>query len=147
MESLAPFRPNMLMVQFVFDNIWSVDQLEKYVTSYQPGGVPLPILRRALGYRQTDVARYALTLSKTAAVLYALGHIKTVPEVLLELLLRLNPLHLTLDQVNVVPDVSPTRESEIISGRKEGKGGGGEHSFEKKTSLKCDILLQDFVNH
>jgi hypothetical protein len=115
--------------------------------------VPLPILRRALGYRQADVARYALTLSKTAAVLYALGHIKTVPEVLLELLLRLNPLHLTLDQVNVVPDTSPTRESEIISGRKKGErgeGGGGRgrrHSFAKKTSLKCDILLQDFVNH
>jgi hypothetical protein len=137
MESLAPFRPNMLMVQFVFDNVWSVDQLEKYVTSYQPGGVPLPILRRALGYRQADVARYALTLSKTAAVLYALGHIKTVPEVLLELLLRLNPLHLTLDQVLFL--------SEIISGRRKEKGGGGTLS-KKKTSLKCSILLQDFVN-
>jgi len=100
MSNYAPFRPNMLMVQFVFDNVWTVEQLEDYVTSYPPGGVPLSILRRALGYSQADSACYALTLSKTAAVLYALGHTKTVPEVLLELLLRLNPLLLTADQVN-----------------------------------------------
>ena len=95
MSNYAPFRPNMLMVQFVFDNVWTVEQLEDYVTSYPPGGVPLSILRRALGYSQAGSACYALTLSKTAAVLYALGHTKTVPEVLLELLLRLNPLLLT----------------------------------------------------
>jgi hypothetical protein len=125
----------MLMVQFVFDNVWSVDQLEKYVTSYQPGGVPLPILRRALGYRQADVARYALALSKTAAVLYALGHIKTVPEVLLELLLRLNPLHLTLDQVSFVSDIF------LIAGVGRKMGGGG-HTWTKglsKIKICCEI--------
>jgi hypothetical protein len=124
----------MLMVQFVFDNVWSVDQLEKYVTSYQPGGVPLPILRRALGYRQADVARYALALSKTAAVLYALGHIKTVPEVLLELLLRLNPLHLTLDQVSFVSDIF------LIAG--VGRKMGGGHTRTKglsKIKICCEI--------
>jgi|LakMenE18May11ns_1017448.scaffolds.fasta_scaffold9715775_1 hypothetical protein len=104
MSNYAPFRPNMLMAQFVFDNVWTVQQLEDYVTSYPPGGVPLSILRRALGYSQAGSACYALTLSKTAAVLYALGHTKTVPEVLLELLLRLNPLLLTADQVNFIID-------------------------------------------
>jgi hypothetical protein len=136
MESLAPFRPNMLMVQFVFDNIWSVDQLEKYVTSYQPGGVPLPILRRALGYRQTDVARYALTLSKTAAVLYALGHIKTVPEVLLELLLRLNPLYLTLDQVRFHFGYI------FYNGGREEKRGGGLPPIDErfvKRNIHCEF--------
>jgi hypothetical protein len=120
MSNFAPFLPNMLMVQFVFDNVWTVEQLEEYVTSYPPGGVPLSILRRALGYSQADSSCYALTLSKTAAVLYALGHTKTVPEVLLELLLRLNPLLLTADQVDFL---LPTHVGCRIAG--EGWGGAG----------------------
>ena len=96
----APYRPNMVMIQFIFDNIWTASQLEAYVVSYQPGGTTLCILRRAVGYGRISASQYSRTLAKLAAVLYYLGHIKTVPEVLLELLLRVNPLVLTLEQVS-----------------------------------------------
>jgi hypothetical protein len=96
----APYRPNMVMIQFIFDNIWTTSQLEAYVVSYQPGGISLCMLRRAMGYGRISASQYSRTLAKTAAVLYYLGHIKTVPEVFLELLLRVNPLVLTLEQVN-----------------------------------------------
>ena len=96
----APYRPNMVMIQFIFDNIWTASQLEAYVVSYQPGGTTLCILRRAVGYGRISASQYSRTLAKLAAMLYYLGHIKTVPEVLLELLLRVNPLVLTLEQVS-----------------------------------------------
>ena len=99
--NFLPYQPNMTIIQFILDNIWTVEQLETYVVNYQPGGVSLFILRRALGHGRVDAGQYARTLAKTAAVLYYLGHVKTVPEVFLELLLRINPLVLTLDQVGV----------------------------------------------
>jgi hypothetical protein len=99
--NFIPYQPNMTIIQFILDNIWTVEQLETYVVNYQPGGVSLFILRRALGHGRVDAGQYARTLAKTAAVLYYLGHVKTVPEVFLELLLRVNPLVLTLDQVGV----------------------------------------------
>jgi hypothetical protein len=99
--NFIPYQPNMTIIQFILDNIWTVEQLETYVVNYQPGGVSLFILRRALGHGRVDASQYARTLAKTAAVLYYLGHVKTVPEVFLELLLRVNPLVLTLDQVGV----------------------------------------------
>ncbi len=99
MANNAHFRPNPYIVQFVLDNVWTVQQLENYITSYQPGGISLVLLRRALRHSQVDFARYSRALSKIAAVLYFLGHIKPVPEVLLEIELRIDPFLLTLDQV------------------------------------------------
>jgi hypothetical protein len=90
----------MVIIQFIFDNVWTTSQLEAYVVSYQPGGISLYMLRRAMGYGRVSASQYSRTLAKTAAVLYYLGHIKTVPEVFLELLLRVNPLVLTLEQVS-----------------------------------------------
>ncbi len=44
----GPIVPNMIIVRFVMDNFWSVGRLETYITGYQPGGIPLAILRRTL---------------------------------------------------------------------------------------------------
>jgi hypothetical protein len=47
------------------------------------------------------MATYARVLTKTAAIVYTTGHTKTVHQVLLELLLRTNPLQLTAEQVGL----------------------------------------------
>jgi hypothetical protein len=107
MAGPAPFLPNTAIIQYVFDNIWSVDQLEAYVVSYQPGGIALHVLRRTLGHGRINAARYSSLLSRTAVVLYCLGHVKTVHEVLLELLVFINPCHLTPDQVRAFESISP----------------------------------------
>ena len=99
MADHAPQIPNMATVNYIFDNIWNVDQVEAYVVTYQLGGISLPFLRRALGHGYYDAAAYARNLAKTAAVLYTLGHTKTVHQVLLEMFLFVNPLRLTADQV------------------------------------------------
>jgi hypothetical protein len=101
MAAPVPRIPNMTTVVFIFDNFWTVAQVEAYIVSYQPGGISLPILWRALGHGRYDIATYARVLTKTAAILYILGHTKSVPEVLLELLLRVSPLQLTPDQVGL----------------------------------------------
>jgi hypothetical protein len=59
MANNAHYRPNPYLVQYVFDNIWTLDQLETYITSYQPGGVSLAVLRRALKHGRVDVALYS----------------------------------------------------------------------------------------
>ena len=59
MANNAHYRPNPYVVKYVFDNIWTVDQLETYVTSYQPGGVSLAVLRRALRHGRVDDAQYS----------------------------------------------------------------------------------------
>ncbi len=59
MANNAHYRPNPYLVQYVFDNIWTLDQLETYITSYQPGGVSLAVLRRALKHGRVDVAQYS----------------------------------------------------------------------------------------
>ncbi len=46
--------PNVHLVQYAFDNTWSVDALETYVTHYQPEGVPLRTLRHALGHHNPE---------------------------------------------------------------------------------------------
>ncbi len=59
MANNAHYRPNPYLVQYVFDNIWTLDQLETYITSYQPGGVSLAVLRRALKHGRVDIAQYS----------------------------------------------------------------------------------------
>jgi hypothetical protein len=93
--------PNMATVTFIFDNMWTVNQMENYLVSYQPGGISLFMLRRALGHGRYDMVTYARVLTKTAAIVYTVGHTKTVHQVLLELLLRTNPLQLTAEQVGL----------------------------------------------
>ncbi len=102
MAGPAPRVPNLTTAMYIFDNVWTVARVEAYVTAYQPGGISLPILRRALGHGHVNPGRYARVLSNLAAVLFVLGHTKTVTEVLLELFLLINPLHLTLDQVGLI---------------------------------------------
>jgi hypothetical protein len=59
MANNAQYRPNPYIVKYVFDNIWTVAQLEAYITSYQPGGVSLAVLRRALKHGRVDDAQYS----------------------------------------------------------------------------------------
>ncbi len=59
MANNAQYRPNPYIVKYVFDNIWTVAQLETYITSYQPGGVSLAVLRRALKHGRVDDAQYS----------------------------------------------------------------------------------------
>ncbi len=91
--------PNMATLTFIFDNLWTVNQVEAYLVTYQPGGISLSMLRCALGNGRYELATYARLLTKTAAILYTLGHTKTIHQVLLELLLHINPLQLTAEQV------------------------------------------------
>ena len=99
MAAPAPHIPNMATVVYIFDNTWTMAQVEAYIVDYQPGGISLSTLRRALGYGILNPAAYAQNISKVAAILFTLGHTKTVHEVLLDLLHRVNPLRLTVDQV------------------------------------------------
>ncbi len=59
MANNAHYRPNPYIVKYVFDNIWTVAQLETYITSYQPGGVSLAVPRRALKHGRVDDAQYS----------------------------------------------------------------------------------------
>ncbi len=59
MANNAHYRPNPYVVKYIFDNIWTLDQQEAYVTSYQPGGVSLAVLRRALKHGRVDDAQYS----------------------------------------------------------------------------------------
>ena len=99
MAAPAPHIPNMTTVVYIFDNTWTMAQVEAYIVDYQPGGISLSTLRRALGYGILNPAAYAQNISKVAAILFTLGHTRTVHEVLLDLLHRVNPLRLTVDQV------------------------------------------------
>jgi hypothetical protein len=76
--------PNILLVRFVFDNHWTVDALERYVTQYQPEGIPLHTLRQSLGYHIVPFPFYAYNLVKLATVLVALGHTRSPCRVILE---------------------------------------------------------------
>jgi hypothetical protein len=107
----------MIIVRYVMDNVWTVAQLEAYIVGYQPGGISLTFLRRVVGYGFHDAATYARLLAKTAAILYTLGHTKTVPQVLLEMLLHMNPLRLTSEQVGIKCTFY------LVAGKKRGGGG------------------------
>jgi hypothetical protein len=76
--------PNILLVRFVFDNHWTVDTLEGYVTQYQPEGIPLHTLRQSLGYHNVPFPFYAYNLVKLATLLVALGHTRSPCRVILE---------------------------------------------------------------
>ena len=68
--------PNVHIARFVFENIWTVENLEDYVTGYYPDGVPLLTLRRALGYNRVPPHEYAHTLVRVAVALFVLGHVR-----------------------------------------------------------------------
>ena len=120
---------------YIFDNIWSVDQVEAYIVMYQPGGISLTFLRRVVGYGFHDAATYARLLAKTAAILYTLGHTKTVPQVLLEMLLHMNPLRLTSEQVGIKCTFY------LVVGE---KGGGGISICQRKRLLVFASGYQPF---
>ncbi len=94
MASHGANKPNLRLARFVFDNFWTIDRLERYITSYQPGGIPLPILHHILGHNRVSLADYAYSLVKFATILVALGHAKPPSLILLELLVShtLSPL-------------------------------------------------------
>ena len=91
--------PNVHLVLYVFDNTWSVDALEAYVTRYQPEFVPLRTLRRALGHHNTPFHIYAQRLVRLATCLVLLGHVRSPARVLLELVLFRALSHLTVAEV------------------------------------------------
>jgi hypothetical protein len=91
--------PNMIIVRFVMDNIWSVAQLEAYITTYQPGPPPLHVLRTLLGHGRIAPPAYARCLARLASILFGLGHIKPVYVVVAEMLQRIPPGLLTAQQV------------------------------------------------
>jgi hypothetical protein len=91
--------PNMIIVRYIMDNVWSMARLETYITSYQPGGPPLHILRHLLGHGRLPAPAYAEVLSRLASILFGLGHLKPVNVVVAELLRGIPPGHLTPQQV------------------------------------------------
>ena len=115
--------PNVQIARFVFDNMWSVDRLEAYATSYYPDGVPLHTLRYALGRNRVPLHQYARTLVKFATVLLALGHVRTPASILLELFLFRAITPLTQAEVSFFPVFSVG-----MCNHKEG-GGGGKNTW------------------
>jgi hypothetical protein len=91
--------PNMIIVRFVMDNIWSVAQLEAYITTYQPGPPPLGVLRTLLGHGRIAPPAYAQVLARLASILFGLGHVKPVNVVVQDLLRHVPPGLLTAQQV------------------------------------------------
>jgi hypothetical protein len=96
----SPNGPNMVIVRYVMYNVWSVAKLESYITSYQPGGPPLHVLRILLGHGRIAPPAYAQCLARLASILFGLGHVKPVNVVVAELLQHIRPGHLTPQQVN-----------------------------------------------
>jgi len=101
--------PNLHIARFVFDNMWSVDRLEAYATSYYPDGIPLRTLRHGLGHNRVPLHQYAQTLVKFATLLLAVGHVRTPASLLVEVILFRTISPLTQVEVGVIPE----------------KGGGG----------------------
>ena len=95
----GPDGPNMVIVRFIMDNVWSVAQLESYITSYRPGGPPLHVLRILMGHGELPPPAYAQCLSRLASILFGLGHVKPVNMVVRDLLRRVPPGLLTIHQV------------------------------------------------
>jgi hypothetical protein len=95
----SPNGPNMVIVRYVMYNVWSVAKLESYITSYQPGGPPLHVLRILLGHGRIAPPAYAQCLARLASILFGLGHVKPVNVVVAELLQHIPPGHLTVQQV------------------------------------------------
>ncbi len=87
-------RPNLRLVRFALDNFWTVDRMEHYIENYQPGGVPIHIVRHILGHNRVNLAEYAHSLVKFVTILVALGHAKPPALILLDLLIThtLRPL-------------------------------------------------------
>ncbi len=112
--------PNVQIARFVFDNMWSVDRLEAYATSYYPDGVPLHTLRYALGRNRVPLHQYARTLVKFATVLLALGHVRTPASILLELFLFRAITPLTQAEVSFLPVFF----FGMFKHKEEGEGGG-----------------------
>jgi hypothetical protein len=112
--------PNVQIARFVFDNMWSVDRLEAYATSYYPDGIPLRTLRHGLGHHRVPFHQYAQTLVKFATLLYAVGHVRTPAALLVEIILFRSITPLTQAEVSVIPE---KRDKERERGKK--KGGGG----------------------
>jgi hypothetical protein len=96
----GPNVPNMVVVRYVMDNVWSVGRLETYITTYRPGGPPLHVLRHLLGHANLPAHDYARCLSQLASLLFGLGHVKPVNVVVAELLRNIPPGHLTPQQVH-----------------------------------------------
>ncbi len=94
--------PNMVIVRFIMDNVWSVGRLEAYITSYQPGGPPLHVLRILFGYGRIPPPAYARCLARLASILFGLGHVKPVNLVVQDLLRRVPPGLLTVQQVRML---------------------------------------------
>jgi hypothetical protein len=95
----GPNGPNMIIVRYVMDNVWSVAQLEAYITAYHPGPPPLHVLRILLGHGRITPPAYAQCLARLASILFGLGHVKPVNVVVAELLQHIPPGLLTAQQV------------------------------------------------
>ena len=106
--------PNLHIARFVFDNMWSVDRLEAYATSYYPDGIPLRTLRHGLGHNRVPLHQYAQTLVKFATLLLAVGHVRTPASLLVEVILFRTISPLSQVEVGVIP---------------EKEGGGGAHRW------------------
>ncbi len=91
--------PNMIIVRYIMDNVWTMARLEAYITSYQPGGPPLHVLRHLMGHGRLPPPAYTRVLSRLASLLFGLGHLKPVNLVVVELLRGIPPGHLTPQQV------------------------------------------------
>ena len=95
----GPDGPNMVIVRYVMDNVWTVAQLEAYIVGYQPGPPPLHVLRILLGHGRIAPHAYARCLARLASILFGLGHVKPVNVVVADILRHVPPGLLTAQQV------------------------------------------------
>ena len=106
--------PNMIVVRNIMDNMWSVGRLEAYITSYQPGGPPLHVLRILFGHGRIPPPAYARCLARLASILFGLGHVKPVNLVVQDILRRVPPGLLTVQQVRVLFGPAMSNSSNIF---------------------------------
>jgi len=137
----GPDGPNMVIVRFIMDNVWSVAQLESYITSYRPGGPPLHVLRILMGHGELPPPAYAQCLSRLASILFGLGHVKPVNMVVRDLLRRVPPGLLTIQQVpNAMRVLRGIKKKGKNEWWKEGGGGGNKRCYGY-----CYPFLQNFL--
>ncbi len=105
----GPDGPNMVIVRYVMDNVWTVAQLEAYIVGYQPGPPPLHVLRILLGHGRIAPHAYARCLARLASILFGLGHVKPVNVVVADILRHVPPGLLTAQQVTLDNSLSVTR--------------------------------------
>ncbi len=77
--------PSVQAVAFVFNEIWLAQQLEVFICTFAPEGIPLVILRATLTTPPFDQTAYGDQLIDLAVRLVLNGHLRSPGQILQEM--------------------------------------------------------------